>query len=209
MPKRLPDRTFSDKIRTVSDLRGVNLGVNAGDFFLIWLHGVKSTTERIIRKKRQYPGATIKVCKRDISNAPKRVPLHPDYVAIFCHQFAAQPSGLTQDATAGWISSPFGFAAAPAIFAICTEAIQKVNRSGQAHDGSWSGWSAFWAEIFADDAIFVEADIGNILNETVTAWETAYRGLFGMDSINRDKVELEGAWGAAGLILGFDIDAVE
>ena len=30
-----------------------------------------------------------------------------------------------------------------------------------------------------------------------------------MDSINRYKVELEGAWGAAWLILGFDIDSVE
>ena len=177
VPKRLPGRTFSDKCRTISSLRGINLGINTDDFFHIWLPGIKSTTGRIIRKKRQYPGVTLKVSKRDIRNASKRAPLRPDYVAIFCHQFAAHPSGLTQDATAGWLALPFGFSVSPAIFAMCTSAIQKVHRSGSAQDGSWSGWGAFWSEIFADEAIFVGADIGNILNETVTAWETACRGV--------------------------------
>ena len=208
-PKRLPDRTFSDKCRTVSDLRRINLGINTEDFPPIWLHAIKHIAERIIRKKRQYPGVPIKVCKRDISNAFKRAPLHPDYITIFCHQFAAQSIGVARDAAVGWLAFPSGFAASPAIFAMCTDAIQKVHRSGQAQDGSWSGWEAFWSEIFAGDAIFVEADIGNILNVTVSAWETARRGLFGMCSIDREKVDLEGAWGATGLILGFDIDTVE
>ena len=161
-----------------------------------------------MRKKRQYPGIPIKVCKRDIINAFKRVPLRPDYVAIFCHQFSAQSSGLTQDVAVGWLAAPFGFAESPAIFAMCTEAIQKVHHIGQAQDGSWSGWEAFWSEIFAGDAIFAEADIGSISDETVNEWEMECRGLFGMDSINRDKVELEGDWGDTGLILGFDIDTV-
>ena len=138
-PERLPGRTFSDKCRTISDLWGINLGTNTDDSFPIWLTEIKSTTERIIRMKRQYPGVTIKVCKRDISNAPGRASLHPDYVAIFRPQFVAQSIGLTQDATVGWLASPFGFAASPAICAMCTEATQKVHHSGQAHDGSWYG----------------------------------------------------------------------
>ena len=31
-PKRLPDRTFSDKVRTISDLRRANLGIGAAEF---------------------------------------------------------------------------------------------------------------------------------------------------------------------------------
>ena len=91
---------------------------------------------------------------------------------------------------------------------MCTDAIQKVHRSGQAQGGSWYGWGSFRSEIFAGDAIFAEADIGRILNETVSTWETACLGRFGMGSINRDKVDLDGDWDTAGLILGFDIDTV-
>ena len=146
---------------------------------------------------------------RDISNASKRAPLRPDYIAIFCHQFASQASGLAQDATVGWLAPPFGFAAPPAIFAMCTDAIQRVHRSGRALDGSWSGWGAFWSVIFAGDAIFVEADVGDFLQETVDAWELACPGLFGPDSINGDTVRLGGKWDTSGLILGFGIDTVE
>ena len=49
----------------------------------IWLPGIKEITELVARKTRQYTCYPVKVCKRDISNAFRRVPLHPDYVAIF------------------------------------------------------------------------------------------------------------------------------
>ena len=208
-PKRLPGRTFSDKRRTISDLRRINLGVDTADFCPIWLPEIKDISERIIRKKRQYRGVPIKLRKRGISNAFKRVPLHPDCVAISCHQFASQSSGLEQDATVGWLALPFGLSASPAIIAMCTDAIQRVHHSGRALDGSWSGWGEFWSVIFAGDAIFVEADVGNILQETVGAWELACRGLFGPDSINSDKVPLGGNWETTGLILGFDFDTIE
>ena len=69
---------------------------------------------------------------------------------------------------------------------MCTEAIQKVHHSGQAHDGS--GWGPFWSEIFADGAIFVDADVGSILEETVKRWEMDCVGLFGMGIINRERM---------------------
>ena len=172
----------------------------------IWFPEIKNATERIIRKRRKYPGIPVKIPKRDISNAFKRVPLRPGYVAIFCHQFSAQSSGLAQDSIVGWLALPFGFAASPAIFAMCTDAIQKVHHIGKAHDGSWPGWEPFRSEIFDDDAIFVEADVGNILEETVKTRGGACRGLFGLGSANRGKVDLEGSWGANGMVLRFDID---
>ena len=89
---------------------------------------------------------------------------------------------------------------------MCTDVIQRVHYSGRPLDGSWSGWEEFWSAIFVDDAIFVEAEIANLLTETVTAWGTSCRSLFGPDSINEDKVRLEGQWDTSGLILGFDID---
>ena len=134
------------------------------------------------------------------------MPSHPDYIAIFCHQFESGASGLSRDAAIGWLALPFGFAASTAIFEMCTDVIQRVHYSGRPLDGSWSGWGEFWSVIFADDAIFAEAEIANISNETVAAWETSCRCLFGPDSINAEKVRSEGQWAATGLIIGFDID---
>ena len=111
-----------------------NLGIGTDDSPPIWLPGIKKITERIIRHERQYAGIPIKIRKRDITNAFKRVPLHPDYIAIFRRQFEAHSSGLRQGATVGQMALPFGFAAAPTIFAICAEAIQRVHRSLQARD---------------------------------------------------------------------------
>ena len=140
VPKRLPGRAFISKSRTISDLRRINMGIKTEDFCLIWLPEIKDITGRIIRKKWQYPGYPVKICKRDISNAFKRAPLHPDYIAIFCHQLESGASCLSHDATIGWLSLPFGFAASPAIFAMCTDVIQCVRYSGRPLDGSWSGW---------------------------------------------------------------------
>ena len=167
VPKRLTDRTFSTKSRTISDVRRVISGIDTEDFFSIWSPEIKPITERIIRKKRRNHGIPAKICKRDIINAFKRVPLRPDYIAIFRHQFESQAIGLRHDATIGWLARPFGFAASPAIFEMSTDFIQRAHRRYRARDGSWSGWASFYAEISADGAIFVETEMGNISSETV------------------------------------------
>ena len=148
----------------------------------------------------------MKIFKRDIRNAFKRASLHPEHIAIFCHQLEAQASGLNHDATVGGIALPFGFAASPAIFAMGTDAIQRAHRRYRARDGSWSGWEARYAEIFVGDAIFVEAAMGNILPATVNCWKHSFRGLFGHDIINEENVMLEGSWNTKGFALGFEID---
>ena len=137
VPKRLPDRTFSDKSRTISDLGGINLGINTDDFFPVWLPEIKSISERIIRKKRQYPGVQIKVCKRDISNAFKRVP-HPSGLHIyFLPLIRESVKWIGTGFYRGMISMPFGCAASPDIFAMFADDIQRVHHSGRAQDGSW------------------------------------------------------------------------
>ena len=67
---------------------------------------------------RQFLGAPLEVCKRDTSNAFRRVPLRPDYVAISRRQFGAVMSGFSGDLTMECLSRPFGFSASPAIFAM-------------------------------------------------------------------------------------------
>ena len=115
VPRRPPGRTFSEKARTLSELRRANLGFDTAEFFPNCLPGVKEITERVLRKQRQFPGAHVAICKRHIGNSPERVPLHPDYSAIFCRQFDAESSHTDEDITLAWMALPFGFSASPAI----------------------------------------------------------------------------------------------
>ena len=59
------------------------MGIDTGELFPIWLPVMNDIAEMVSMKKRQFPGALVGICKRYIGNAFKRVPLHPDYVAIF------------------------------------------------------------------------------------------------------------------------------
>ena len=136
-------------------------------------------------------------------------PLHSDYVAIFCHQFDAWSSGMASDIALVRYSLPFGFSASPAIFATRTEVIQRAHHITQGGNGARSGWGPLHSYIFADDAIFVETDMGNILRETVEGWGPSRRSLFGDDSISDDKTRLEGDWNTKGLVLCCDLDDVE
>ena len=76
-------------------------------------------------------------------------------------------------------------------------------------NGSSSGWGPAHSEIFVGDAIFVEADIGNTPNDVVEGWEWRRRSLFGPDSINKIKTELDGELPARGLVMCFDVDTLE
>ena len=185
----------------------MNSGIDATVFSPIWCPEVEDITERIVRKQRQPPGVPIKVRKRDISNAPKRAPLRTDYSAISRHQFDAESSQTGGDITLDWLAFPFGFSAAPAIFALCTEAIQRTHHCMESENGSWSGWEHFHLGISVVDDIFVEADIWHILQEVVAGWEWRCRSLFGPDSINISKIEMECQLPAQGLVLGFDVAA--
>lgn len=57
-----------------------------------------------------------------------------------------------------------------------------------------------WAMPFS-----AESDVGNIIGEKVEGWGNARLGLFGRDSINEEKVRLEGSWDTNGFVLCFDI----
>ena len=90
---------------------------------------------------------------------------------------------------------PFGFSDSPEIFAMCTDVVQRVHHCMQASNGSWSGWGPLHSHIFADAAIFVEAEMGDISAETAEARGKARQNLFGEDSIER---EIKRDWGACG-----------
>ena len=151
----------------------------------------------------------MKICKLDISNEFKRVPLRPDYCAIFRHQFDAESRKTGEDIALDCLAIHVGFSASPAIFAMRAEVTQRTHHIAESEDGSWSRWEPSHSEIFAGDAIFVVDGIGNIPTDVVKGWGWCCRGLFGPDIINESKTALEGRWATRFLVLGFDVDAIE
>ena len=206
VPKRAPRRTLIDKSRAISGRRRINLGIDTDDFCPIWPPEAKRNTGRITRKNGKPPVPHIKICNMKITNSFKRAPPHPHSVSIYCRKFDSVASGRLQDAAMWRLPLPFGYAESPAIFATCTEAIQRVRHRMQAFDGSWPGWEPRNSEIFADLAVFVEEEGGDISTEAARRWGDSRRRLLGLDSIRDDKTKMEGPRSTRGLFLGFDLD---
>ena len=76
-------------------------------------------------------------------------------------------------------------------------------------NGPFPGWGHSHAEIYVDDDICAESDIGNIPKGVVEGWESRCGSLFGADSTNAIKTELDGRWYARGSVQCFDVDTAE
>ena len=135
--------------------------------------------------------------KRDISNAFKRVPLRPDYIAAFCHQFGAKQSGLVGDFMHVWRALPLGYAARPCDLRHVYGSNPTSAQELLCAQPIMVGWGPFSCFLFVEYAIFIEADVGDIPTETVGAGRHARRILFGPDAPNHVQPELERSWGIA------------
>ena len=111
--KRKPDRSFSEEFRTISDLRRINLWLDKKDTFPVWVPGIPLIIERIMMLKNRYTGMKIRIDKRDISQAFRRVAIHPDCSRIFAHSFLKDDTGSKYNCSVGFLSLPFGFLASP------------------------------------------------------------------------------------------------
>ena len=79
---------------------------------------------------------------------------------------------------------PFGFAASPAIFSMCADVVHWAHHGIRPKGGPWSGWGRFYSSLFADDAVFVDAEVCDILADTSEGWGTSCRILFAPYSIS-------------------------
>ena len=102
-PDRMPGREFNDKYRAISELRRINMCIYTDGFFPIWLPTVEDIADRIVARKRQYQGAKLQMRKRDISNALRRAPLHPDMGIFSVINLAVGLVGVGVGDSIGWI----------------------------------------------------------------------------------------------------------
>ena len=68
------------------------------------------------------------------------------------------------------------------------------------------GTDNFDSELFADDAIFVEPNLGQRPRLVISCWEDICRKMLGKDAINNEKIALEGVWDVQHIISGLEIN---
>ena len=204
--KRNPDRSWSSEFRTISDLRRVNLWLDKRDTFPVWVPGITDILKRVTALKTTYPGFKVLMAKRDISNAFKRVLVHPDIARLFMHQFEGKDMEMEVNFSIGFLALPFGFLASPAFFNLITTTIQAIHKSMKPNDPVWNGPENYECFLYVDDAIFVEAELGSRPQDSLNCWVSIAREVLGQDCINEQKVIEEGAWQTRSLVLGFIID---
>ena len=177
--KKNPDRTISNKMRMISDLRRINLATSAKRMYPMMVLTIQRLCGKIERLKRAYPQVPIMMTKRDISRAFKWVRLHPDMSSILMHEFAKEDAGATSDFYDAFLVLPFGFVGSPGYFCMFTDVIQALHRSFPPADKSWSTEMIYEAEMFVGDAMFIEPSLGARLSESVRSWEWACMFLLG------------------------------
>ena len=65
------------------------------------------------------------------------------------------------------------------------------------------------SQLFVDDAIFIEPDLGRRKELVISRWEHGCRNLLGRTAINEARVEMEGVWIATHILLGFEVNVNE
>ena len=172
---------------------------------------VRKVAEKAFAMKMKWPHVPIMCNKRDIDAAFMRVKVHPDMSAILCAEFSAELLGVSDDDTMTvlflYLTLPFGWRASPAYFSRMGEGLAVAHREFRSHDRNRDGADPFDSQLFVDDAIFIEPEIGLRKEVALSCWEDICRRLLGQTSINDDKVELEGDWDRKHIILGFEINA--
>eukprot|EP00971_Amphidinium_carterae_P311340 6188068-Amphidinium_carterae.1 len=228
VPKMLPDRTLAAECRVVHDQRITN------QFCPSYLHppALQPKHSQIVRLVKWWqtmlPGIPVMIAKRDISSAFRLIWVDPEDCEVFAADLPWRPLACAADTpvpvdpstsstakereelwtgvTAIFMVMSFGFTGAPGEWAPWGLATTALHRAYIPADPFLEGPWSFHSHILVDDAILVEPQIGNRPEISAYCYEENTRALLGEDSINQEKVQLEGEYGCEATVWGLVIN---
>eukprot|EP00971_Amphidinium_carterae_P105852 2096399-Amphidinium_carterae.2 len=229
VPKMLPDRTLAAECRVVHDQRVTN------QFCPSCLHppALQPKHSQIVRLVKWWqtmlPGIPVMIAKRDIASAFRLIWVDPEDCEVFAADLPWKPSACALESqtpepptsstaeeradlglgvTAIFMVMSFGFTGAPGEWAPWGLATTALHRAYVPADPFTEGPWSFHSHILVDDAILVEPQIGNRPEISAFCYEENTRALLGENSINQDKVQLEGEYGCEATVWGLAINTM-
>ena len=174
------------------------------------LTDVEKISEKALATKLKWPNLKVARNRRDIDASLKRIRVRPDTCAIMRTEFPAKILGVDdENATIIFLYSvfPFGWGGSPAYFSPIGEGVALTHQEYISSDKIRGGSDFFSSQLFVEDAIFIEPDLGRKKEKVIARWEYVCRQILGSTSANMDKAELGGARNTAHISLGFEIGA--
>ena len=203
--KKLPDRTVSNDRRVILDVRRVNLKCPKEDYWKVQTPMLEDLARKYCRLKTSAPGIKVVGTKRDIDAAFTRCRLHPDSCTLFGTEFEVDKD-RGDSVVFFYLVLPFGFTGSPGIFGRLMQAVQSFHRLHRPVNPQWNGVEGLSAEVYIDDGMFIELEMGQRPRISVEVWEKGVRLFLGPTGISQKKLEIEGQWTEELLLLGFHVN---
>ena len=203
--KKNTDRSISADRRVISDMRRINLHFESCQYYQIVVPKIQDIARRIMSLRGSYPNLPIQAASRDIESAFRLLRLRPAMVWLMVAEFPAAHCNLDGDILCCYLVMPFGWNGSPSHFALFGDAITLAH---QQHGITRKGFldHAFTSRMYVGDGIFVELSCPVLLDQAIQCWERLARGILGSSAIDGEKLQEEGPWKSAQIILGFVID---
>ena len=204
--KRLPDRTISEDMRLIADLRSVNLYTMKEDYRKMAAPSIQTIAKRVALLKRKFPGKEIVCTKRDIDSAFRRISIRPEAAIIMCAELVGKDLGVYDDCVCFYLALPFGWNGSPGIFALAGDYVKAVIGGYRSQTPQWESSMPFSVEIFVDDIMAIEPRIGRRPEMVVGSAEWVVNQSLGFNAISAAKKKEEGHWSVEHILLGFTVN---
>lgn len=183
--KRLTGRTMSSDFRLIPDLRYTDLFCFNTDYPGVKMADVEKNAEKAVALKMRWPPLPILCDKRDTDASFHRVRVHPDMSIILRTEFQATLMGIDDPGDTAillYLALPYGWRSIPGYFPKMGECITTAHQGYAPNRPERDGSDHFDSQLFEEDAIFVEPDLGQRKEMAISCWEYICKSVVGMQS---------------------------
>ena len=169
VPKMNPDRTISESGRIVWDATPVNIDCHKTRHFPAAQPKHQEFTRAILWWQSRFPGITILLSKKDVSDAFKWLWLQASFCGLFATELSVEEGSedltdeerqVLQSLVAIYLSMTFGWVGAPGEFMAFTWVIKLLHGAHVLEDASWHDSTPFHCFVLMDDTALVEPHLG-------------------------------------------------
>jgi len=194
VPKQNPDRTISDEVRVIWDLRIINADGHVLNHPPALTPRHKEVARGIIWWEVRLPGIVALMVKLDVAGAFTLVWLRPCDCGKVSTEIGAEEWGLGKDDAVAAISLTleFGGCGSPGEWVPWSWGLKEAHSHVYPEDPAWHGKECFSSSYLVDDQSIIEPGIGRRPWMSKRAAKRKTKAFLGDGAVNDDKEDIEG-----------------